>query len=157
MVCNGDHPRLRGEYRVNELGDASVPGSPPLARGIQGGLLVAIYEKGITPACAGNTLMDIHTRFLIRDHPRLRGEYDTLFYITQQFLGSPPLARGIPVTAVHGLDKIGITPACAGNTPRIAPGAAPEWDHPRLRGEYENTGASVSGYQGSPPLARGIH
>ena len=53
-------------------------------------------------------------------------------------------------------DTARITPACAGNTPVIAPGKRGLKDHPRLRGEYRVTGSTSAAGVGSPPLARGI-
>ena len=51
--------------------------------------------------------------------------------------GSPPHARGRPLTLPAYRAKRGITPACAGKT-LVAPGMA-DWkaDHPRMRGEDE--------------------
>ena len=52
-----DHPRLRGEYgKVLLVRQLSI-GSPPLARGIQIKLYFSFSREGITPACAGNTIL----------------------------------------------------------------------------------------------------
>ena len=96
-----DHPRLRGEYgKVLLVRQLSI-GSPPLARGIQHILWKFMKVTGITPACAGNTEKLSTVYNLYWDHPRLRGEYEpyTGRWILHQ--GSPPLARGIPVSAVR--------------------------------------------------------
>ena len=50
-----DHPRLRGEYLYLAI--------------------VLLLFPWITPAYAGSTKVDIHSKGYIRDHPRLRGEY----------------------------------------------------------------------------------
>ena len=52
-----DHPRLRGEY-LNACSKL-IPhwGSPPLARGILPYFNTCTTTCGITPACAGNTLV----------------------------------------------------------------------------------------------------
>ena len=79
-----DHPRLRGEYSTNEVGDTLTVGSPPPTRGI---LLIVEYSPvrfGITPAYAGNTLYKYIIVSACRDHPRLRGEY----YFITKFLGT---------------------------------------------------------------------
>ena len=75
MVNGQDHPRLRGEYKVARMEVRSVPGSPPLARGIRRSSLSFGSSTRITPACAGNTDSDEEEAGKERDHPRLRGEY----------------------------------------------------------------------------------
>ena len=151
-----DHPRLRGEY-----GRLPVPlivpvGSPPLARGIRIQEDAMVKATRITPACAGNTgrtdslaqgLRITHAcagntsscTFPSRpdeDHPRLRGEYPSNLRGQKCRRGSPPLARGIPVSNVKLVRCDGITPACAGNTLPSTCQLYPNRDHPRLRGEY---------------------
>ena len=55
--------------------DRPRAGSPPLARGILD-VRTAVYDqKGITPACAGNTYQVYVKASMAKDHPRLRGEY----------------------------------------------------------------------------------
>ena len=86
----------------------------------------------------------------------MRGEYCFVNIIKFIFLGSPPLARGIPA-AIRGTWKcIRITPACAGNTSTERIYNLLNRDHPRLRGEYKEPMKSKSYEEGSPPLARGI-
>ena len=71
---------------------------------------------GITPACAGNTINFTHVALHSKDHPRLRGEYAPTDFLKVEYLGSPPLARGIQNFELNPERKLGITPACAGNT-----------------------------------------
>ena len=152
-----DHPRLRGEYSGEPVyqyphkgitpacaGNTNPrlyisfanSGSPPLARGIQESSNRTEDRARITPACAGNTHQEIVSQEEIRDHPRLRGEYRSIRISILASLGSPPLARGIhPPIEIH-VFVIGITPACAGNTPPIQLVRILYRDHPRLRGEY---------------------
>ena len=88
---------MRGEYNILAvLADVNT-GSPPLARGVRATGEVTVATSRITPACAGSTLTTPTMSTRQRDHPRLRGEYkdkETLGNIT---IGSPPLARGVPV------------------------------------------------------------
>ena len=52
-----------------------IMGSPPRVRGV---LLLGYAVRvvvGITPACAGSTKMDTFSILVIRDHPRVCGEY----------------------------------------------------------------------------------
>ena len=93
-------------------------GSPPLARGIRLFQFLDRTERGITPACAGNTIIVIQYWKFRLDHPRLRGEYGSRRLYALGFRGSPPLARGILSVGSLILLSSGITPACAGNTNR---------------------------------------
>ena len=111
-----DHPRLRGEYIGFDRLSSEMPGSPPLARGIQFYPEGSAGSYGITPACAGNTIIVYSTPGNIRDHPRLRGEYCLPMLTGGNEMGSPPLARGIHRNYPEKYVDIGITPACAGNT-----------------------------------------
>ena len=111
-----DHPRLRGEYRGCSQGDGGNTGSPPLARGIRQDNRLECCQLRITPACAGNTRSGSPKKWLIWDHPRLRGEYNISLIFIFFDLGSPPLARGIPAARPDIEAEVGITPACAGNT-----------------------------------------
>ena len=111
----GDHPRLRGEQEDWTGREIKAMGSPPLARGTGHALGLHIFAEGITPACAGNSL---RLRLYLAhrwDHPRLRGEQNRHHREQQQFLGSPPLARGTAYVTNFAMSRTGITPACAGN------------------------------------------
>ena len=93
-----------------------ILGSPPLARGILSSINSIVSGYGITPACAGNTKFVPVTQIVLRDHPRLRGEYNDWNTDKATEQGSPPLARGIPLYLSDEDKEMGITPACAGNT-----------------------------------------
>ena len=73
---------------------------------------------------------------LLRNYPRLRGEYCDNNGHSGTVLELPPLARGMHLEAGIFMRRYGITPACAGNTECMASG-------PRVKREL-------------PPLARGI-
>ena len=90
-------------------------------------------------------------------------------------LGSSPLARGTPAVAaaqrVHyrfipagagnahgwlqGFQNARFIPAGAGNTRGIHPAVRPHTVHPRWRGEHNGVTVTLSGMDGSSPLARG--
>ena len=91
-----DHPRLRGEQFTYPSADRHSIGSPPLARG-------TAFEE------ARGGVSDW-------DHPRLRGEQPVKSLFGAQGGGSPPLARGTDAFTEPELKKLGITPACAGNS-----------------------------------------
>ena len=141
-----DHPRLRGEYTTFFASTLSTGGSPPLTRGIHSHGEIGLYNTGITPACAGNTLLNFLFQALLQDHPRLRGEYGLHKHHFIYGRGSPPLARGIHYNSKYSKDTLRITPACAGNTHRYTSYGVPDRDHPRLRGEYSSL-ASESCFQ----------
>ena len=69
--------------------------------------------------------------------------------------GSPPLARGTDKLQGSTQRRVGITPACAGNSHRDSPLGRRIRDHPRLRGEQIAGGLADLTREGSPPLARG--
>ncbi len=131
-----DHPRLRGEYTVGALLIPSSLGSPPLARGILKFIESEMNVRRITPACAGNTYQRSPERSVLRDHPRLRGEYEQKSQGERLAKGSPPLARGIPSARIVTRSVLRITSACAGNTSISVHSHTHQGDHPRLRGEY---------------------
>ena len=71
-------------------------GSLPLARGILLFYIPHFHRTRITPAYAGNTDREGSGASDVRDHPRLRGEYDRPPIPAADPRGSPPLTRGIP-------------------------------------------------------------
>ena len=131
-------------------------GSSPLSRGIRHTAAVAPRSRRIIPALAGNTCSCEAFFVPFWDHPRSRGEYSVIDFISKITAGSSPLSRGIrnPVSLQTLLR--GIIPALAGNTRPASASRASNWDHPRSRGEY---GAELFGggfHGGSSPLSRGI-
>ena len=71
--------------------------------------------------------------------------------------GSPPPTRGIPIEDMRYKSLLRITPAYAGNTPKVHLPLLKPWDHPRLRGEYRRKRKGTDYRLGSPPPTRGIH
>ena len=131
-----DHPRLRGEHKGLPQTLHRHPGSPPLTRGTPVPLFRTILLSGITPAYAGNTEVKQGDIFSDKDHPRIRGEHQSLNTIKEPGPGSPPHTRGTPHPPKKTVALFRITPAYAGNTfwhslKRIFVG-----DHPRIRGEH---------------------
>ena len=72
-------------------------------------------------------------------------------------MGSPPLARGVPIIVPNLETATRITPACAGSTGYSFDTISVVGDHPRLRGEYWLITFTAALVKGSPPLARGVH
>ena len=131
-----DYPRLRGEYIKSHINFFVNPGSPPLARGIHKKWHCNYLLNGITPARAGNTQSQEPFFSFYRDHPRSRGEYGFVCGFSFLWMGSPPLARGIPDFLLFLQNLRGITPARAGNTSCASCAIWAARDHPRSRGEY---------------------
>ena len=86
----------------------------------------------------------------------MRGEYRDYDISLGATLGSPPLARGVPLDLKFGATSFRITPACAGSTEINPVYDRYKGDHPRLRGEYWETEETGAWLKGSPPLARGV-
>ena len=146
---------MRGEQQLLELYPRGRKGSPPHARGAVPHTCVWKIWVGITPACAGSSVgRDV--RFQRRqDHPRMRGEQSGLMGSAKHRQGSPPHARGAAWIESPLHDRDGITPACAGSSPRQSLPYGCARDHPRMRGEQVATFEIPSITSGSPPHARG--
>ena len=131
-----DHPRLRGVYPGTRADCRRCP--------------------GIIPACAGFTTCRTSPECSLKDHPRLRGVYQAVMLVAPQWLGSSPLARGLPQAGMEAVAASRIIPACAGFTTCRAGRKSSRWDHPRLRGVYDGVKAILTSKDGSSPLARGL-
>ena len=146
---------MRGEdvHAVGHVFDDA--GSPPHARGRPHQIAFSYDNAGITPACAGKTIMSISKRSMRRDHPRMRGEDPSEAQMGDVVSGSPPHARGRLEVPARGRRVCRITPACAGKTRGDdVPHAVPP-DHPRMRGEDSEPTRAIPPPKGSPPHARG--
>ena len=150
-----DHPRMRGEDRVRGLRQDQVNGSPPHARGRLGRPVRWRAWARITPACAGKTPSEPTTRRPGPDHPRMRGEDVCGELARRTELGSPPHARGRHLVEEFSGWCGGITPACAGKTQQCRRVLGVRRDHPRMRGEDDESGLEPDPRGGSPPHARG--
>ena len=91
-------------------------GSPPHTRGTLRNKIIEIWEGGITPAYAGNTIELVVTSCEEEDHPRIRGEHLIFYHFSIDFLGSPPHTRGTQFFYFIISIYFRITPAYAGNT-----------------------------------------
>ena len=89
-----DHPRSRGENHLPGLTHADDGGSSPLTRGKHANVGVRLVEGGIIPAHAGKTA-GMHVSISTdRDHPRSRGENQSIAPGATEISGSSPLTRG---------------------------------------------------------------
>ena len=151
-----DHPRSRGVYNTDQILLCQLVGSSPLARGLQNLPAGIEVRTRIIPARAGFTLRIICIMRSFGDHPRSRGVY-LRHQENPSFLpGSYPLARGLPVVFMLSNSASRIIPARAGFTKVHSARRRKRADHPRSRGVYRETNASLFNAAGSSPLARGL-
>ena len=95
----------------------------------------ATYRYGITPACAGKRSVDGNARLSEQDHPRMCGEKTGYNPLNGIVTGSPPHVRGKDQRIRKDMERMGITPACAGKSIRLTDTVFCRRDHPRMCGE----------------------
>ena len=147
---------MRGDYVRKDVTGNNRQGSPPLARGLPNHVCFVNYTYRITPACAGTTVIVMCLSSIVKDHPRLCGDYLIRFLVEIPQLGSPPLVRGLLFLIVASSPLTRITPACAGTTIFSPFFFSSFQDHPRLCGDYPAVKFTKTIIQGSPPLVRGL-
>ena len=155
--AEGDHPRSRGEYKVELRPEEQAAGSSPLSRGIRIVPGCSVQPGRIIPALAGNTYPVLPVLRLSLDHPRSRGEYFPHPALDSRAGGSSPLSRGIRPQRPGSYGTGRIIPALAGNTLWSGHLRLALPDHPRSRGEYLMAQHEDDDQYGSSPLSRGIH
>ena len=69
-----DHPRVCGEQEKLKKIRNLQRGSPPRVRGTEPHFHGLLRGHGITPACAGNSVVSDESKSLCQDHPRVCGE-----------------------------------------------------------------------------------
>ena len=146
---------MRGEHSKATMYGISSTGSSPHARGTRKELHRSLYDPGIIPACAGNTMTVTGSSSSSGDHPRMRGEHNAEAAANVGTQGSSPHARGTQRRHEFRLLRFGIIPACAGNTSWLPAGSWWDWDHPRMRGEHAAHYRHLAVHVGSSPHARG--
>ena len=105
-----------GEKIFPALGRVCTPGSPPHVRGKAFMAAGESAAAGITPACAGKSLLHLLDYNDGRDHPRMCGEKCEMYLRLHMGQGSPPHVRGKAYAALFSLVLCGITPAYAGKS-----------------------------------------
>ena len=132
-----------------------MAGSSPRVRGTPAERVVALDPPGIIPACAGNTHGLITWMPMARDHPRVCGEHTWVNYVDADGEGSSPRVRGTPALDGERGRRLGIIPACAGNTATVGKADCVLRDHPRVCGEHAGKLTTENWNQGSSPRVRG--
>ncbi len=154
-LWGAEHPRLRGDHFRMRVSSWTESGTPPPARGPQGGRGRHGRDRRNTPACAGTTRCSASTLCATREHPRLRGDHRAMSTASGHSCGTPPPARGpLGPREVPAFERRN-TPACAGTTAARTASPRTGAEHPRLRGDHlgYRTGAVIE--DGTPPPARG--
>ena len=112
-----DHLRVCGADVYWLARVSSRSGSPPRVRSRPVRLRVHEPFLGITSACAEQTLFGVTVGVLVGDHLRVCGA-DLVLEALEQFLqGSPPRVRSRPPGRPRTVVRLGITSACAEQTP----------------------------------------
>ncbi len=150
-----DHPRVCGEHSGVYVGRPNDLGSSPRVRGTRLARAGLQFQRGIIPACAGNTGSFAGSGPWRWDHPRVCGEHLHFPDGALGFRGSSPRVRGTHTGLAAFVIGVGIIPACAGNTPRRATAWTPRRDHPRVCGEHSWSSIEASRCLGSSPRVRG--
>ncbi len=153
--CHADHPRVRGEHRFNRPLPSNYSGSSPRTRGTLDLGQTRIVGLRIIPAYAGNTACRVSSDARTTDHPRVRGEHWRAAWVSEIEAGSSPRTRGTPLGRAVPATDCRIIPAYAGNTSSRVQPVARIADHPRVRGEHDNTTIPVIVSSGSSPRTRG--
>ena len=130
-------------------------GSSPRVRGTLWALQLADRKRGIIPACAGNTYGSTYEQAAVGDHPRVCGEHTGIIRRLRIGEGSSPRVRGTPPVVPPAVGRIGIIPACAGNTAGVTVLTRLCGDHPRVCGEHIDKAANMLADRGSSPRVRG--
>ena len=149
------HPRSRGENVAALVGVIVAMGSSPLTRGKRGCRFESCRRRGLIPAHAGKTRLQVRVLSEARAHPRSRGENNHRNIRSVSRRGSSPLTRG-----KHGYSFItvtipGLIPAHAGKTGGDRGERSHGGAHPRSRGENRRVHHTQQLHPGSSPLTRG--
>ena len=150
-----DHPRIRGEHPVDEVGELGEGGSSPHTRGAPRSCSERDSPIRIIPAYAGSTDTSQFRRPQRKDHPRIRGEHGKARELRFHTPGSSPHTRGARACSATTRHCLGIIPAYAGSTRRPAWSTGGVTDHPRIRGEHKEPDPSPKRGPGSSPHTRG--
>ena len=134
--CRGDHPRIRGEHRLDIPWPQAMQGSSPHTRGARFRTAPRGGRRWIIPAYAGSTRGVKQYASKKADHPRIRGEHTPTRSPPATGVGSSPHTRGArQASPKHGVRER-IIPAYAGSTIVSPPRSTACGDHPRIRGEH---------------------
>lgn len=113
-----------------------------------------IFNRRITPACAGKTSSALICLSWSWDHPRVCGKNISDILKMVRVLGSPPLLREKRISTPFVQVNCGITPACAGKTFDSIWECQSCQDYPRFCGKKPAKMTRMLTAPGSPPRVR---
>ncbi|ROQ35849.1 hypothetical protein EDD98_4926 [Streptomyces sp. PanSC19] len=148
-------PAPAGNHAGARRGRPLALGTPPLARGPRRLDHVQPPHLRNTPARAGTTpnratLVPPHP-----EHPRSRGDHESVPSEPSMPPGTPPLARGPWNRHLPRTRRSRNTPARAGTTRTPRPGRPVPSEHPRSCGDHIDHSGTGTVVRGTLPLARG--
>ena len=111
-------------------------GSSPHTRGARSSQSPDLTASRIIPAYAGSTTAYTIIKNMDSDHPRIRGEHDSIGVSGTLNRGSSPHTRGALCAQPRILRNSRIIPAYAGSTGGHLARPQSRRDHPRIRGEH---------------------
>ena len=135
----GCHGRLGSLPRVREKLTLSCPMTVP---------------SGITPACAGKTILFTDKASLLQDHSRVCGKNGAKNLTGMKTVGSLPRVREKHYYCFEFIFCHRITPACAGKTLECYHVCLQHWDHSRVCGKNKKFGQLYRTWLGSLPRVR---
>ena len=155
LALTRDHPRVCGEQSITVALAESPRGSSPRVRGTGIRAHKEPRERGIIPACAGNSRAPHESVCSMWDHPRVCGEQLGLLSTRCKLAGSSPRVRGTDALPQSTTFSGGIIPACAGNSKKETATQSKARDHPRVCGEQAKQLLLCTKFPGSSPRVRG--
>ena len=149
-----DHLRVCGADEDDCLPNRNNRGSPPRVRSRHRQGRDEVHGGRITSACAEQTRTSSRTTTSSRDHLRVCGADALMESRPATMVGSPPRVRSRPLHAGGDAGHVGITSACAEQTPVGFPCCDAHGDHLRVCGADGVTLGKVNVSRGSPPRVR---
>ena len=152
---NEEHPRARGENLVSISRRALRIGTSPRTRGKQFLGLDHLANSRNIPAHAGKTHRDGTLANPAPEHPRARGENGFGVAFGARVWGTSPRTRGKHARCHESCSVGGNIPAHAGKTSSATSLVTTNAEHPRARGENEQTFDPFLEELGTSPRTRG--
>ena len=150
----GDHLRVCGADLARRCASYYGYGSPPRVRSRRIHGRTQRLARGITSACAEQTNPVAFRANGGRDHLRVCGADLDSARICLTIRGSPPRVRSRLVRPPFRGDDLGITSACAEQTPGLPERSTTCWDHLRVCGADQIPQSVTQSPGGSPPRVR---
>ena len=150
----GDHLRVCGADAGVLLFELVHAGSPPRVRSRLVGLALAVGLRGITSACAEQTTVVNNITYNVTDHLRVCGADTVATTLAMMVGGSPPRVRSRQDLRDRRRETLGITSACAEQTPSDRAEPQTPRDHLRVCGADRHFVEIDLIASGSPPRVR---